>query len=114
MEEYRPQNGPTSRAKLAWKPHFVQALSTKFELHGKTSFTKNFIFGSRSQNWSAQNWREHCMSLERMLQLFSCLTETQKEMVRNGTGSVSSRVAVAPHHLVCTNMGVIDTKLAGV
>ena len=54
------------------------------------------------------------MSLERMLQLFSCLTETQKEMVRNGTGSVSSRVAVAPHHLVCTNMGVIDTKLAGV
>ena len=47
------------------------------------------------------------MSLESILQLPSCVSETQKETVRNGTERVSSRLATPPHLLVYTILRVI-------
>ena len=54
------------------------------------------------------------MSLESMLQLLSCVSETGKETVRNGTGKVSSRLAASPHLPVCIILGGIEIELAGV
>ena len=51
------------------------------------------------------------MSLESILQLLSCVSETRKETVRNGTGKVSSRLAAPPHLLVRTTiLGVIAAE----
>ena len=54
------------------------------------------------------------MSLESMLQLLSCVSETRKETVRNGMERVSSKLTVPHHPPVRTILGVTETESAGV